>query len=214
MPADQFLTLNVEGWTLRDFLRVRIEKAFLQDLETGEFKTVAFNPAELQESYSANYARMASPGLSYQRLQFVGNENTRIPLNLYFDQVFLDEERRRPVEGFRSPNRYAYKNPHVEAVNDVEDWRRFLISMVMPRRAKKLSSASPPPILFSWPGMIAMRVRVMQLRFRHLMFSSKRPYPRIFVAEVALEEDAGGRVYSSDVRRVGTMRPWASVDLE
>ena len=98
-------------------------------------------------------------------------------------------------------------------INEAENFRRLLLEMIYPRRAQKLAAASPPPIMFYWPNMISMRVRVMRLSFQHKLFQVGSAAPRLYLARVELEEEAMDRIYSEDMARSGTFRPWSAAPL-
>lgn len=190
---------------ISEILGRKVEKGYLQNLDDGTIRTFLTNPEGFEEAYEAMYVRHPSPGLSHEPLQYMGNKNARIPLTLIFDQLIFNEQKgrvaRRNVGGDRND---------VRPVNDVEQWRRFLLSLLYPRRGQRLANSAPPAVLFSWPGMISMRVRIMKIRFRHLQFKSGRPLPRIMTANIEMEEDPLERMYSGDMITYGTLRPWAS----
>lgn len=190
-----------------DALGKTVERGFFRNLDSGRQETFLFNPEGFTESYEARYARLAAPGMSHERMQYTGNRNARIPLSLYFDQLMINE-RRGSNEPPRVANRVSASD--VPTVNDVEKWRRFILSLVYPRRGQQLRSASPPPVLFVWPTIISMKVRITSARFRHVLFKVGTPSPRIMVAEIALEEEPERRMYSDDMLTFGTVRPWAS----
>lgn len=179
---------------LRDTIEARVEKAFLSNLATGTTVAFLINPAQLSEAYEALYARHASPGLSHRRLHYVGNPNATITMSAVYDQLILLER----------------AGPGPVPRIDARGYRRFLQSLLYPRRSESLNNASPPPVLFVWPGLISMRVRVIRLNFDHVMFQSGRPLPRIYTVEIELEEEPLERIFSSDVERSGTIRPWAA----
>lgn len=200
---------------LKDYLRSPVSKAYFVDLESGEQKSVLFNPTQFEQVFRPRYSRHSSPGLSHQRLHYVGSDNVQIPLTLYFDQLAFDEA--RGVRAERDPaakrsSAFKSRDEEIHSGNDVQDWQYFLESLVTPRRSQRLASASPPPVLFVWPYTVEMRARVTGLAFRFVMFSSENdaPMPRIFTADMAIEEDVpqGERLYSADVRRTGTRRAW------
>lgn len=198
---------------IEKYLRVKLERGYLQDLETGELMTFLLNPEKFKETYKANYARLESPGLSHKRLHFTGCENADYPLTLYFDQLIYVERRGTRSGLLTNLAAEAQSVFNSSIPNDVEQWRRFAMSLVTPRRSDRLASASPSPVLFYWPGMVQTTVRVTEVSFEHSIFEcSGKPRARAYTLEIKQEEDvpAGTRLYADDVRRHGTMRPWAN----
>lgn len=190
--------------TLYDYLSPQMSRAFLLNLENNQKFEFLFNPDTLEENYEPKYTRHSSIGLSHERMQYVGNKNTKIPLEVVFDQLVYDE--RDIVDSIFDE---IGGGPEVRPQNVVERRRRELLELIYPRKGSSLVSASPPPVLFHWPGMINMRVRITSLKFRHRMFAAVTLMPRIMVAQIELEEEPLERIYSEDALRNGTYRPWA-----
>ncbi len=193
---------------LRDLLGVKVEKGFLQNLDNGQINQFLFNPVQLEERHKPKYVFHPSPGLSHERMQYVGNKNVVIPLELIFDELVF--ARARAAAGI---SRFDVQGTQIlEGIrtgNDVEIWRRRLMEITYPRRNRgSILQSSPPPVLFNWPGMFNMRVRVTDLRMRTVQFKTGRPAPRIMIANVVLTEEPCGRLFSEDMMRLGTFRAW------
>lgn len=210
MPTPNNLPGNqayASGPSILDVLSYRAEKVFLANLDTGDRLDLVVNPAELRERYAANYARLQSPGLSHEPMQYTGSPNAKIPLVAFFDQILIEESKNpsnRSVKERKTPGQRSDEPPF-----EVEVARRFMISLVTPRRGQRLKSVSPPPVLFVWPGMIEMRVRVTDVEFGHVLFEVGRPRARAYTVSMGLEEAPLRRITSEDVFRLGTFRPWA-----
>lgn len=215
--AGQQLAQGAGDFGYEAALRPRVEKAWIGNLSTGESVPLIVNPGRLQEPYKANYARIVSPGLGHQRLQYSGSPNVAFTLNAYFDQILIEQNK----------NQGSIKNAgnfiqHTDDPDEVEAARRFLISLVTPRGGSRLRSVAPPPVMFVWPGMIEMRMRVMGVTFDHLVFRVGRPRARAYNVAIMLEEaiPTGRRLRSEDIYRPGeggrgdgTLRPWAGVEF-
>ena len=191
---------------IQDVLSIRVVKGFLKNLENGRTNGFLFNPSEFEEAYEARYARHSSVGLSHQRMQFVGNTNARITMDLIFDEIVYRDQRKRGLRRVITGSGDASTRAQND---DVDSWRRRFFEFLYPRRTQRLSSAAPPAVLFHWPGIISMRVRVTSVRFRHVQFGVGVPLPRIMIASVELEEAPLERIYSEDAIFKGTIRPWA-----
>lgn len=206
---------------IQEVLGKRVERGFLMNLDNNERGEFLFNPRQLEEIYEVKYSRAEVPGLSYEPMHFTGLKNTQIPLTLYFDEV-VAQERKGPTAAARQlvREREMRRRRVIEAikgpggpVNDVDRYRRFLMSLATPRKTQRLGAASPPPVLFYWPEMITMRVRITRLHFTHQVFEVGTPRTRIYTVQVSLEEDALERIYSEDRMRYGAQRPWATASM-
>lgn len=186
---------NVNG--LEAALNIKTERGYLStNLGRNSDRVLEFplNPTVLREVFNARYKRFSSPGYSSQHLHFLGNDNVKIPLELYFDQLILTQRG---------------STKELNNSNEVNEARKFLISLIYPRRSRSIRAASPPSVTFHWPNMITMNVRVMKVEFEHRLFQIGTLLPRIMVAKLQLEEEPSERIYSSDALRMGTLRPWS-----
>lgn len=176
---------------LIEVLGKRVERGYLHNLETGRTQEFLFNPQKLTETYGGSWVRHEVPGLSYQPLVWMGGLNATFPLTLVFDQATFTERN---------------GGPNVNGVRGAESFRRFLISLTQGNQGQLIKATAPSPVLFYWPEMISMRVRVLTVSITHEMFEAGTPRPRYYVAEVEMEEDAQDRVYADDIINDGTLR--------
>lgn len=153
----------------------------LGNLDTGESMAAQYAPTELKEKYGASYAKQEVPGLSHKLMQFTSGENAVVELELEFN---------------------ALVNPKIS----IDDQRRFLMSLVVPRRgATNVTTGSPARVLFFWPEMFSMTCRLTSLEMTHTFFKETGG-PALFKAKLALEEARETRLYAEDVRAGGTVR--------
>lgn len=199
-----------------DAIGIKTAKVFLVDLTTTEAKEFQFNPAELGEVFGTKWVMFESPGLSHQRPQFVHTDTVRWKFTAIFDQFVYQQEKaqRRGGIGARLV-RPADDALGVGGASEVESWRNFLISLTVPRRVpaggtNRIAAASPTPVHFEWPGLVSTTIRVQTVSFAHQLFRSGSSRARLFTAALDVFEDPAERMYADDVRRYGTMRPWAS----
>ena len=193
----------IGGRTISDLLNFPVQRGFLKNLSNNRTLEFLLNPAQFEDSHAANYSMHGSPGLSHRRLQYTGNENVRIPMDLIFDEIIFRE--RRSSNTFL-PTDLNAENRSVEAGKEVERHRRILMEFQYPRKGKRLAQASPPPLLFHWPGMFNMRVRLFNTTFRYLQFQVGKTLPRVLVASILLVEDPLERIFSENMVRQGTFR--------
>lgn len=163
-------------------LEVAPPKVSFTKLTTGETLEVQYNPTELTESVSANWARLAVLGLSHQPMQFAYTENLKYELQLPFSAQ---------PSGTSDPIHYA---------------RRFLMSCVYPRSdSGDVRSGGAPRVLFIWPGMVAITAAVTKVEFKHTRFN-KESMSVAFTASVSLEEIRHELLTSEDVQTYGAER--------
>jgi hypothetical protein len=152
------------------------------NLDTGESMAAQYAPTELKETYGANYTSLVVPGLSHQILQFISGENAALDADYDFNQLV---------------------NPKVS----IDDQRRFLLSLLVPRRgASSVTTGSPARVLFFWPKLFSMTCRMTKLEITHTWFNADGS-PAIFRAKPTLVEARISRLYAEDVRAGGTVRP-------
>jgi hypothetical protein len=200
-------------------LGIRVQKAFLTNLDTGESKSFLFNPAELEETFGVNWQMFEAPGMSHKRPQFISGENMTWSLVALFDQLFYEKNRTTPVGAAVADPIFGHVSdlaPKPAAVSEkipseVEDWRAFILSLATPTRPRAggvnaIAAAAPPKIHFEWPGLVSTTVRVKGGKFKHTMFRVGTARTRIYSLELQIFEDPAERLYSDDVRARGTIR--------
>jgi hypothetical protein len=212
---------------LMNTLGIFVQKAFLTNLDTGESKDFLFNPDQLEEVFGVKYAFHESVGMSHARPQAVVGLNARWTLNAIFDQlqygVGSPAARLATSAAGAATGGIATIPSHdgggllSNGPSDVEDWRNFILSLCSFQRVpagggNKIRSQAPTVIHFEWPGFISTSVRIETAKFTHTMFRSISARPRIFTASLSIFEDPAERLYSDDVRKNGTLRPWAASD--
>lgn len=153
------------------------------DLSSQEELTVQFNPTELEESLRVNWAHLASPGLSHQRLHYAGTENVAFSFELVVDAMMPETTYE---EGLRT--------------------RQFLQSLCYPKRgAKNAREGQAPRVLFIWPNLITLTAVVSDLTFKYERFHHSG-VPTRYTVKVKLEEIRDVRLYGDDVLAGGSQR--------
>lgn len=153
----------------------------LGNLDTAGILTCQYAPTELKEVYGAEYAKPTIPGLSHKLMQFVSGENLVVDIELDFNQI-------------------------VEPKTPILEQRRFLQSLLVPRRgATTVTTGSPARVLFSWPEMFLLTCRLTKLEMTHSFFAPTGG-SLMFKAKLTLEEARETRLYAEDVLATGTMR--------
>jgi hypothetical protein len=152
----------------------------------GDVLTAQFNPTELEESLSTDWAKLAVLGFSHKPQQFQQTDNHAFQFELTFNAV--DD----------SPTSQL---PTIAAA------RRFLLALCYsPRSAQRsVASGGPPRVLFVWPKLASLTSVVKKVSFKHTMFNREGDSV-LFVAKLQLEEIRDARLYADEVLKNGTIR--------
>lgn len=190
-------------------------KAALSNMETGEVMRFQFNPPELVEEISANWARLSPIGLSHQILHYISTNNHRMPIEIYLSDI-LANLRIGMAAPFllTTPGPFGISIPRVSTSNlkiperegDLDGMKRFLQSLLYPHKTDSGSFSPPPRVLFVWPSVVRLRCIVTSLRFTHRRFSLKTAATTALMAEVELEESRFTPISSQHVRQFGSRR--------
>ncbi len=156
----------------------------IRDLNTGELLEAQFNPTNLDESITVDWARLKPPGLSHEVLQYDHTENYKPgPLELVFDAL---------GEGW--------------SVDRIGEARKFLLSVCYSKSgAQSVREGEATRVLLFWPNLMSLTCVLTSLKIKHSRFNLAGQ-PTYFVATVALEEIRDARLFSEDVRNSGTVR--------
>ncbi len=156
----------------------------LVNLATGDRWEALYNPEKLEESLGAAYTRQKVPGFSHSTKQFSNTEDL--------------------VEKFQLMWSANGKGPTAQA--ELLTFRRWMMSLVYPRRAASLvEGAGPPRVLFVWPGFMSLTCVITQLNFSYTKMSRNGP-PLIMAIDVTAEEIRDTLLLMEDVINVGTER--------
>lgn len=161
-------------------------KMSLTNTVTGERWSPPFNPSELKPSLKVNYNRLRLLAASNERMEYSNTGNKTIPL-----EFFLADLEKSPTE-----------NEFKSILDDL----KFLESLAYPSEDIDYSFLGAPPVLFVWPNVMSMIVRVVSVDSEHKLFSSETLETTLLTVRLEVEEAAEQRLLSSDVRRHGDMR--------
>jgi hypothetical protein len=165
-----------------------VAKAALVKTSTAEVLRFDFNPKQLNATVSANYAKVAALGGTGQRLHFGHTSNFSIPLTIYMDRHALIA---------RDPD-----NGEFLADTKMDDVQRYLLSCVFPvGRQNDPIRRAPPRLLFLWPGIMELPVRMISENFSFTKFEHDLK-PWIYSVRIVMESDLSSTRITSDVIRI------------
>jgi hypothetical protein len=146
---------------------------YLVDVVTRETLEFQYNPDEITDEKSTDFATIKIPGMSHPRYQFVSGEARRIGFTIAF-----------------------FKGPVKQKV-------AWLQSLLYPQHEKTMLKSAPHKVLFFlgdlYPGVLCI-VRQVRVRYFH-MFDTDSLLPQHAEVELALEEIVAKSVSYSEVRK-------------
>lgn len=122
-----------------------VEKVWFTNLVTLEEREVQFNPTELSHTIGADYTQFQVVGLSYQPQQYGSTSNREFTITLQFK---------------------------VEGESDLDNFGstfNFLTAQLYPLEP----GGSPPDVLFTWPNLASVMVKIVGLTTRHVQFDAQ-----------------------------------------
>lgn len=140
---------------------------------TRESLEFQYNPDEIADEKSADFATIKVPGMSHPRYQYVAGEARRITFKLTF-----------------------FKGPVKKNV-------AWLQSLLYPSHEKTMLKTAPHKVLFLFGDLytgVPCIVRQARVRYFH-MFDQENLLPQHAEVEITLEEIVGRSVSYSEVRR-------------
>lgn len=157
-------------------------RASLANLDTGEVLEFQYNPAEIKLALAADWKASASPGASFERLQFGNRKNDVYSFKLQLDGRSVGA----PV---------------------VTDVLAFLASlMAPPDQDLDIRTAAPPRVLFRFPSFISVETIMPKLSINAKRFDPITGAPDYVDIDVELLEHRTKRLGSQTLRRLGFIR--------
>jgi hypothetical protein len=143
-----------------------------------------FNPSEMSRSIKVGYAELKVPGTSAPIINYVGTEAQVVKFTLFFDayyNVHADEKGRGTLQNDL--------DAIARGVAEVRAAQNFLEAVCYPRESNTQDAAdgAPPRLLFSWPGVLAIRCVMTDLELKDQFHAPTGEVLR-FTADVTLRE--------------------------
>ncbi|MHB9037087.1 MAG: hypothetical protein ACYC64_10485 [Armatimonadota bacterium] len=152
---------------------MRKTTGYLVDVVTRESLEFQYNPDDITDDKSTDYATIKVPGMSHPRYQFVSGEARKIAFTVVF-----------------------FKGPVKQKV-------AWLQSLLYPQHEKTMLKSAPHKVLFFlgdlYPGTLCI-VRQVRAHYFH-MFDKDSLLPQHAEVEMTLEEVVPKSVSYSEVRR-------------
>lgn len=167
---------------------------------SGEAWVFFFNPAEIVESYSADYNIQTPMGMSHGYHQFKATKNASFTFELYFNRMLLE-------------SRLGDEQDRTTKASDLgQDAKAFLTSLLYPPDpdpqlgpSEGIIGAAPPAARIQIGNVLSVRARMITLAFRHVRFD-KLMRPMIWYASTRWDEAPISRHTMEDIRMNGSFR--------
>ncbi|MHB0998522.1 MAG: CIS tube protein [Armatimonadota bacterium] len=150
-----------------------ITTGYLVDVVTRESLEFQYNPDEITDEKSTDFATIKVPGMSHPRYQYVAGEARRITFKLSFFK------------------------------GDVKKKVTWLQSLLYPEHEKTMLRTAPHKVLFFFGDLysgVPCIVRQVRVRYFH-MFDQANLLPQHAEVDIVLEEIVNKSVSYSEVRR-------------
>lgn len=138
------------------------EHGSITNLDTAEIVEFYFNPKQLSIALQANYSKVAGIGSSSQRLHYNYTANIPVPIELFMDHQMI-AELFDPAIGLADIEQ--------DITHILDDYRNFFMSLLYPvGRQDDPIRRSPPRVLFTWPDLAELYVRITQVAMQFTRF--------------------------------------------
>ena len=145
-----------------DVIRAELAHVMFINQETGEIQEFMINPTELRATLAVKW-RTPSPIM-------------RAPSGpLHYENTEPKEYQVR-----------AWADSELFPDRDIMDWMAFIESMCFPVQTGTVI-ADPPTVLFVWPGILAMSVKIVSLQHRFDEFRTDL-HPKSYATDMVLRE--------------------------
>lgn len=160
----------------------RPPRMFFVNLHTTEAVDVQFNPTMFDRETSVSWQHHQVIGQSYRPVDYLGTENAKLSLELYF----------------RAETAVEYEAA-TDAVNFIESLQ------YPPEDADSIGGRRPPRVLVVWPGSMTFTCVFTSVHIKHNLFDSKGR-TRQWSVKIEVEEARKSRLSQEAVRRSGPIR--------
>jgi len=155
------------------------------NLATGIELVAQFNPTEVEELLTVNWAELATPGSSHGVHQYSNTDSLQFTFTLRFASD--DGSGQNKIE-------------------DVRRARRFFHSLGYARRGgQDVVGGSPSRFLFVWPSMASLTCAMHSASIKHRK-SNINGESTILDVELTIKEARDVRIFAEDVATGGTFR--------
>lgn len=175
--------------------RASLTKPFAGSADT-ETMFFQFNPDTLKRRIRVEYSRLLPRRGTFEHMNYDGTKNQVIPLKLFFTNIDRPKDQGWPSLKTRA------SGPSAGSLSEPE---RFLESCCYPDVKRR--QLVPPTLIFNWPRMVRMYVRILELEFSWEHFSQRDLSGTVLVANMSLLEfpDETG-IHADKVRERGALR--------
>lgn len=172
-----------------------------------------FKPEPVRETIGVNYNKMHPLGMSHGYHTYQGTGNTQIEFELYVNRLMMLKEGMVGSDGEPGQTRTSdTEEATVKRLNGLTSkilsGRKYLQALtVPPQMPVGVIGGSPPPAILVLPGILTLRVRVLNVVFSYTESDYLGNISEMRV-KLTFEEAPVSRITMQDVLERGPYRTW------
>ena len=176
-------------------------RGMVLDVTTNESQIFLQNPEQFEETYAAVYEERAALSAPHHRRQFRATELVPVTMEAIFSRKILS------MAALQAGNKSFTLADLDRAILRA---KAFFASLASPRRHPgTVLLQSPPTVIVIWPHVMRIRAKMDRARITNREFATSGHLVE-FAVELEFKEVRVRDLYSSDIRKLGSMRGGAS----
>lgn len=174
-------------------------RMFLVHLPTGDTMSAQFNPQEITEKLEAVWTEPEIEGSQAQPLVYRFTRNHDVSIELGYDE----QSGRDILSG----------GPNLGGANlSIQRARNWLLALLYRQAGDvAITGGAPGRVLFVWPSMFAIKVRIMMVECTHKLFAEDDLRQTVYTAKLTFKIDSLIPPTYESVLAQGTQRDDATV---
>lgn len=175
-----------------------------------------FKPEPIRETLGVSYNRMQPLGMSHGYHTYQGTNNTQVEFDLYVNRLMMLKEGMVGIEEEqRQINTPQTPEATVQRLNALTSkilaGRKYLQALtVPPQMSVGVIGGAPPPAMLVLPGILTLRVRVMNVAFTYTETDYIGNITEMRV-KLTFQEAPVSRYTMQDVLERGPYRTWGLI---
>jgi hypothetical protein len=203
---------DAKGWVKN----LAIDEEMAEDFGMAHPFQFWFRPAVIRERIAVSYSKQQVLGMSHAYQLYEGTSNTPVSFDLWVNRLVMMKEHMLNTDrgtGQSGDTDTQEDRDHllVELSQQIERGKKYLQALsVPPEQASGVIGGAPPACLLVIPGILSLRMRLINLDFTHSDVDVRGNIVELG-AKVTFEEAPDSRYTMQDVLESGSHRTWGLV---